>query len=73
MTITGNCRPFASGFSTKRIPCKSLKRNAGDAYYEKFYVLHDYKVETEDHIDFVLKDIVTEVLKNVPVALRVEG
>ena len=57
----------------KRIPCKSLKRNTHDAYYEKFYVLHDYKVDTEANVDFVLNELISDVLKDVPVALRVEG
>ena len=73
LTITGNCKPFANGFSAKRITCKSLKRSVADAYYEKFYVLHEYKVETNAHIDFLLKDIITGVLKNAPIAWRVEG
>ena len=73
ITITGNCKPFATGFMAKRIPCKSLKRNTHDAYYEKFYVLHDYKVDTEANVDFVLNELISDVLKNVPIALRVEG
>ena len=35
--------------------------------------MNAYKVETQAHIDFLLKDIITDVLKNVPAALRVEG
>ena len=35
--------------------------------------MHNYKVETQDHIYFLQKDGITDVLKDVPVALRVEG
>jgi len=35
--------------------------------------VNKYKVEAQAHIYFLLKDIITDALKDMPVALRMEG
>ena len=73
ITITGNCRAFAPGWNAAGVPCKLLKKNDFDQYYEKYYVLHDYSLASAKKIEFLLKDLVEGVFKSVPIAVRVAG
>ena len=73
VTITGNCRAFAQGLNAAGVPCKLLKKNDSDPYYEKYYVLHDYDLTSAKATEFLLKDVLEGVFKSVPIAVRVAG
>ena len=73
ITFTGNCRPFQSELAAKKIPVKRLKRNATDMYFENFYTLLEYKVDTQAKRDFILKDIVENAFHGCPVVMQIGG
>ena len=72
-TISGNCKPFASGLATKRIPVKNVKQNPEDTYYEKFYTLHDVIIAEGKNKDFILKELLVEVFGCCPIILKISG
>ena len=55
--------------AAKRIPEKNLKKDLKDVYYEKFYTLLDYKVDSEGARVFVTKDLMEGVFVGCPVHL----
>ena len=73
LTILGNCRPFASALNEANVACKQLKRDVSDQYFEKFYVLHDYDLSTEEKRNFILQKLMTEIFRKVPIVLRIDG
>ena len=72
-TISGNCKPFATGLASKRIPVKNVKQNPQDTYYEKFYTLHDFIIANSQNKDFILKDLLVDVFGCCPIILKISG
>ena len=60
--ISGNCKPSSSLLAAKRVPENNLKKHDTDVYFESFYTLHDFKIDTSEKKDFVMKDVMDEVL-----------
>ena len=73
LTMSGNCKPYATKLAAKRVPCKSLKRQPSDEYPEKFYTVHDLELNKPENFDFVTKELLSEVFGNCPIVLRVCG
>ena len=70
IAISDNCKPFAPGLASKRVPCKSLKRDPADEHAEKFYTLFDLDVAAAENVKLVTESLLEEVFVGSPVILR---
>ena len=70
IVISGNCKPFAPGLASKRIPCKALKKDPADEYAEKFYTLFDLDVAAAENVKLVVDSLLDEVFVGSPVVVR---
>ena len=73
LTIMGNCKPFAQDIASKRVPMKKVKKKDTDVYFEVFYTVHDYKIDSLEKKNFILKELVDEVFGFCPIYVKVSG
>ena len=73
LTVMGNCKPFASELAAKRVPVKKLKKRETDVYFDSFYVIHDYKIDTAEKKDYILEELMKDVFGFCPIYVKVSG
>ena len=73
LTIMGNCKPFATELASKRVPVKKMKKKDIDVYFESFYPIHDYNIDTMEKKNFIVKELMDEVFGFCPVYVKVSG